>query len=208
MFAALRTGGGLRQLIQLGAEATRPDDVRKTSPFLWLCIMAFTTKSSERRKVLASEIRHVIGTKMIVEGQRNTDFLQGLLLYVSWGHYTIFGAPVILSSVMQLAVGMLGDLGLKRPPPNDSPSLLLNYDARGNPKPFLPAVRTLDDRRIAISCWSLSQLYHTPCFKSESRLTLTVFRRIFKRLTRCVGYHITMSVCNCLWKMDCPPMLF
>ncbi len=95
---------------------------------------------------------------MIVEGQRNIDFLQGLLIYVSWGYYTIFDAPPIQSSAMQIAVGMLGDLGLKRPPPKDSPCLLLNYDARGNPKPFLPAVRTLDDRRIAISCWSVSQL--------------------------------------------------
>ena len=94
---------------------------------------------------------------MIAEGQRSKDFIHGLLLYANWGHYYIFAAP-IMTHVLHLAVGMLGDIGLKKPPPKDSPCMMLNYDARGFPKPFLPESRTLDDRRLAISCWSASQL--------------------------------------------------
>ena len=134
-----------------------PQDLRKESPFLWLCIMAFTTKSSERRKILIAEIRQVLATRIFAEGEKSVDLLQGLLLYASWGYYTHFSTPIV-TSVLGLAIGMLGNLGLKKPPPKESPYLLLNYDARGYPKPLLPASRTIEDRRMAISCWSISQL--------------------------------------------------
>jgi len=119
--------------------------------------MAFTTKSTERRKLLGTEIRQTIGTKMIVEGQKNRDFIHGLLLYAGWGHYFIFGAPV-MTHVIHLAIGTLGDLGLTRLPPKESPCMMLHYDARGFPKPALPEFRTLEDRRMAIGCWSANQL--------------------------------------------------
>ena len=120
-------------------------------------MMAYTTKSSERRRILISEICQIVATRIIVEGEKSVDIIQGLLLYCSWGYYSQSNPPILIS-LLQLAIGMLGDLGLKKPPPKDSPCMLLNYDARGFPKPLLPALRTLEDQRMAISCWSLSQL--------------------------------------------------
>lgn len=119
--------------------------------------MAMTTKSTERRKILGVEIRQTIATKLIMEGQKSKDYINGLLLYAAWGQYFIFAVP-IMTHVLHLAIGSLGDLGLKRPPPKESPCIMLNYDARGYPKPILPESRTIEDRRLAISCWSASQL--------------------------------------------------
>lgn len=94
---------------------------------------------------------------MIMEGQKNKDFIHGLLLYAGWGHYFIFGVP-IMTHVMHLAIGMLSDLGMCRAPPKESLCMMLNYDARGFPKPAMPEPRSFEDRRMALSCWSANQL--------------------------------------------------
>lgn len=57
-------------------------------PFLWLCIMAISTKSTEQQKALGREIRLSIGREMILEGKNNLDLLSGLITYTAW--YTLF----------------------------------------------------------------------------------------------------------------------
>lgn len=93
---------------------------------------------------------------MIGEGQKNKDFINGLLLYTGWGHCYMFGAP-IMTHVIHLAIGMLCDLVVTKPATKESACVMLNYDARGLPKPPLPETRTLEDRRMVISCWSANQ---------------------------------------------------
>jgi hypothetical protein len=79
-----------------------------------------------------------------------------------------------VSSLIQLAVGLLADLGLNKPPSiDDAPHIMLNYDARGCPKPFNPATRTMEERRAAITCFSFSSTYdHLLSFPSEDGANL------------------------------------
>ena len=58
--------------------------LRAQSPFLWLCIMAVTMKSSLKQRALGLEIRRQIAYRIIIEGERNIDLLQGLLVYAGW----------------------------------------------------------------------------------------------------------------------------
>jgi len=60
---------------------------------------------------------------------------------------------------MQLAAGLLADLDLNKPPPKDSPHMMLNYDARGCPRNFNPVARTIEQRRAAIACYSFNSTY-------------------------------------------------
>ena len=58
--------------------------LRAQSPFLWLCIMAVSLKSSLKQRSLGLEIRRTMAHRLIVEGERNIDLLQGLLVYSGW----------------------------------------------------------------------------------------------------------------------------
>ena len=63
---------------------TDAQQLRDEKPFVWLCIMAITSKSTEQQKALGREIRLTLGREVLSEGKNNLDLLQGILLYVSW----------------------------------------------------------------------------------------------------------------------------
>ncbi len=64
--------------------STTARQLRQDRPFLWLCIMAISTKSSEQSKTLGREIRLTIGREILMEGKNNLDLLLGLLVYIAW----------------------------------------------------------------------------------------------------------------------------
>jgi len=53
-------------------------------PFLWLCIMAMSTKSTSQQVALVNKIRHTLGRKMLFEFEKSLDLLLGLLAYIGW----------------------------------------------------------------------------------------------------------------------------
>lgn len=65
----------------------------------------------------------------------------------------------IVTNLLQLAIGLLGDLGLKRPPAKQPPHLILNYETRSCPKNFSPTKRTTEERRVALGIFWLSSVY-------------------------------------------------
>lgn len=64
-----------------------------------------------------------------------------------------------MTNFLQLAIGLLGDLGLRRSPAKYPPHLFLNMDCRDCPKPFDPAKRTNEERRVALGVFWLSSVY-------------------------------------------------
>ena len=64
-----------------------------------------------------------------------------------------------MTAVTQLAIGLVANLGLKKAPPKESPQMMLNYDARGCPKPFSPSPRTMEERRAVVGCFYISSVY-------------------------------------------------
>ncbi|KAL6718431.1 hypothetical protein ACLMJK_004521 [Lecanora helva] len=139
------------------SQLTTAQELRQQRPFLWLCIMMITTKSSEQQRVLGREVRLTIGREILIEGKNNFDLLLGLLVFAGWGHYHIYDKPVI-TSVLQMAKGLVGNLGLKRMPPKEPPQMMLEYDARGCPKPFNPTPRTIEERRAVLGCFLVSSV--------------------------------------------------
>jgi hypothetical protein len=65
-------------------EPVNDQELRQERPFLWLCIMAVSSKSSVQHVALGKEIRTIIGRQLLLEGERHLDLLLGLLIYVSW----------------------------------------------------------------------------------------------------------------------------
>ena len=59
-------------------------DLRAQSPFLWLCVMAVSSKSYRKQISLGIEIRRTIARRMLLDGEISGDLLWGLLVYAAW----------------------------------------------------------------------------------------------------------------------------
>ncbi len=58
--------------------------LRTERPFLWLNIVAITTKSSSQQQRLGALIRQHVAQNMIIETEKSIDLLLGLLAFLSW----------------------------------------------------------------------------------------------------------------------------
>lgn len=63
----------------------------------------------------------------------------------------------ILTSLAQITIANLYDLGLDNPHSNDS-GLLLEHDLKGLPRPSQTSSRTLQERRVLLGCFFLSSV--------------------------------------------------
>ncbi|THV46805.1 hypothetical protein BGAL_0358g00040 [Botrytis galanthina] len=131
---------------------------KKENPFWWLAIVMATAKSTSRQIALGIHIRQLLGQKLLISGERNLDLLWGLLTYIAWSQCHYQQRPV-WSSMIQLAMGIAFDLGLNKAPQKEAPHLLLNFDARGCPKPFISAVGSRQEKRALLCLYSLSSSF-------------------------------------------------
>lgn len=67
---------------------TTAQQLRQERPFLWLCIMAITSRSTSQQQALDTKIKHTLMQRMLFEFERNVDLLLGLLAYIGW--YGVF----------------------------------------------------------------------------------------------------------------------
>ena len=77
---------------------------------------------------------------------------------IQWfrGQYHVYDKPII-SQTIQLALALVGNLGLNKSPPKEPMQMMMNLDARGCPvKPFNLSVRTTEERRAVLGCFLLS----------------------------------------------------
>lgn len=70
--------------VYIPPEATIPS-LSRSSPFLLLAILTVASSpDSELHHQMDHEFRRVLSSKVIVEGQKSLDFLQGMLVYIAW----------------------------------------------------------------------------------------------------------------------------
>jgi hypothetical protein len=138
---------------------TTVDELRKQRPFLFLVIRAICSKNLERQAALVHEFKMILGREMLVAGTKNVDLFLGILIFAGWCHLYISNKPII-STIVHLAMSLAFDLGLTKPPPTESTSVMLNYTAQGCPKPtngMIP-MRTMEERRAVIGLYLVSSV--------------------------------------------------
>lgn len=70
--------------MQIPPESTVPS-LSRTSPFLLLAILAASSMEDPLlHHQIDHEFRRVLSSKMLLQGQKSLDFLQGLLVYIAW----------------------------------------------------------------------------------------------------------------------------
>ncbi|KAH6658497.1 hypothetical protein BKA67DRAFT_214989 [Truncatella angustata] len=148
-------------------------ELRQERPILWISIMAVASSNSTQQRALSNEARAVLAREAFVEGTRNMDLFLAVLVYTTWDRHYHFGRPFLISLV-HLAIAMLYDLGLDKPPSED-PVLLLAHRLKGSELP-LRSSRTPsnEERRALLGCFLISSV---SCFtlRKGSTLRWTVY---------------------------------
>ena len=63
---------------------TTAEQLRQERPFLWLCIMAISTKIIAQQQALNKRIRDLIAQRLLLESEHSLDLLLGLLAFIGW----------------------------------------------------------------------------------------------------------------------------
>jgi len=88
--------------------------------------------------------------------------LQGLMHVYGFRDLRNTGEKPIFLPLAQLAMSILYELGLDKPPSKD-PGLTLLYDMKGIRRPTrLTRTLTMEERRALLGCFLLSSLYKIP----------------------------------------------
>lgn len=84
LLTAFREISAFFPFVPVPGEATVPS-LSTTSPFLLLAILTVSSITCPRTyHQLDHEFKRVLSSKVIVEGRKSLDFLQGLLVYIAW----------------------------------------------------------------------------------------------------------------------------
>ena len=58
--------------------------LRQERPFLFLCIMAISSKSASQQQILGDHVRQRLAQELLLNSNKSIDILQGLLTFVGW----------------------------------------------------------------------------------------------------------------------------
>jgi hypothetical protein len=137
------------------------DTMREKRPFLSFIIYATCCKNLLRQVELVKEARAIFAHQLMVEGNKNLDLLQALIVFSSWGLTWVVRKP-ILTYCIQLGATLCVELGLDKPyvPEQERHGMLSSVSWAGCPRPPHLANRkgTLEERRTAISTYLLSSM--------------------------------------------------
>ncbi|KAJ5993843.1 transcriptional regulator family: Fungal Specific TF [Penicillium sp. IBT 35674x] len=112
-------------LLQRGETA---DTLRRTQPFLFLCVVAATMGSVlPLRKIVTDEIMKHVTSRIVARSERNLELLRGLLVHSAWYSYPAERHHPRLLLFTQFCVSISHDLGLhkKADPTSDEQRALL-----------------------------------------------------------------------------------
>ncbi|GKZ30329.1 hypothetical protein AbraIFM66950_008751 [Aspergillus brasiliensis] len=131
---------------------TTAQHLHSDRPFLWLCIMAVTSKSPSQRRTLCDRIRDTVAQRMVLDCYgRDLDFLLGLLV----SNQQVF-KKLNMTIYSQFATAVVYDLMLNQAPGGDKPSLLSILQTHPDEDPSPPPARTMDERRAVLGCFLLT----------------------------------------------------
>ncbi|PSR81483.1 hypothetical protein BD289DRAFT_439011 [Coniella lustricola] len=140
-----------------------PQQMRDMYPFLWLNIVTAMSASPRLRTSLAQQAKRIIIHRVVVNREKSTDMLFGLLTFLAWSHLHPSSKPHV-SLFSQLLVTLLCDLGLDRRPPPDTArttnesSQDKSSDSFRNMASTLRSTPTIENRRLAVAVFLLTSV--------------------------------------------------
>ena len=149
-------------------------ELREKKPFLFLTVLAAASyENMPLQRRLGKEIKHVVSSRMIFGGESSIEILQGILVYLAWyvtpsslvcshtvltsnprNHY--YSRPRVYSQFLQLAIGIVVDLRINRPPPSGPPKVGFTLELDLGTKTNYPMAWSQDERRAVAGCFYLA----------------------------------------------------
>ncbi|KAL5354405.1 hypothetical protein ACLOAV_000494 [Pseudogymnoascus australis] len=143
-------------------------ELHKTRPFLFLAVLAAASyENMPLQRQLGKEIKHVVSSRIIFDGEASIEIVQGILIYLAWNHY--YSRPRVYNQFLQLAISIVVDLRLNRPPPHGPPKvgITLELDADTKAKKY-PTTWSQDERRAVAGCFYLASSISTMLQKTST----------------------------------------
>lgn len=108
---------------------------------------------------LGERIKQILTYRMFLDkgtGSVDINLLLGLLTFLAWGHdHLLHGTAARISHFAQLAMTLVFDLRLNRPPPDDSNMLPVGGSCSIRRGP----TRSLEERRAVLACFVMSSMF-------------------------------------------------
>lgn len=71
-------------------DSVSAQDLRRDKPFLYLAVLAISTRKSLHQQELGKVIIRQLAERMLINGERSMDLLLGILTYAAWSVIKIF----------------------------------------------------------------------------------------------------------------------
>ncbi|KAL1649921.1 hypothetical protein SLS58_001297 [Diplodia intermedia] len=133
--------------------------LRDTKPFLLKSIIVVASiQDLAKQRALGHALMAELTTQLLIQGRRSVDLLQGILVWLAWYHVHFFTNPQT-TNLLQLAVGLVIDLGLKRGArAYGSERLERGVTRSAHGELANSELHTSDERRALLGCFYLSTI--------------------------------------------------
>ncbi|OAQ92095.1 Zn2/Cys6 DNA-binding protein [Purpureocillium lilacinum] len=132
-------------------------DVCRGKPFLWLVVMALSSKDVSRQFAMEETIWHIISQRIVAEHLADLDLLLGVICFASWSHYFKKDKP-FMTMLSQLAAALAMELNIHKDVPQARTARREN---------LTPQVRTMEERRTMLAVFHLTCSTWTAYRKTE-----------------------------------------
>lgn len=118
--------------------------LRQQSPFLFLAVMTACLEDNlPLQRKLESEVKQVLGRRLLISGQNQLELLQGVLVHLCWNHYHFHPSNKNIFMLLHVAAGIVIQLGLDRSPVNQIHLAIIGhckaqYESHGTKQKWMP----------------------------------------------------------------------
>ncbi|MCJ1393791.1 hypothetical protein MMC18_006667 [Xylographa bjoerkii] len=166
------------------------EKLHRLRPVLVMAILvAASFRSLSQQRERAEKLLKYLSLHILLQGEKSLDLLQGLLVFAAW-HQCRFSSRSAFTSILQLAAGLVLDLGLNKPPATiDRHNLVLSAI---NGVHGLSAAchqrRTNEERRALLGCFYLTSVI-SACFRKFDAIRYTPYIEDCAQVLLAAGEH-------------------
>ncbi|KAE8036862.1 hypothetical protein FH972_009495 [Carpinus fangiana] len=160
-------------------------EFRHAQPFLFKAVTSVAMYYDFPKQIaVTSDSLKYLGTQMLVQGEKNLDLLQGILVLVSWYHFHVFVNPQ-MTNLLQLAMALVVDLGLNRKPASELDPKFASFAPRiAHGKNVVSNVSTPDERRALAGTYYVYSMISTSFSRLDSLRYSTQMEECCKALEK------------------------